>query len=235
MPGSPLKRAKREMMQKLEQQVGTLVPGRKDRDHKEQPVYQQVAETLGAAAAEPVTTPQMHVPVPIEPRKPGDWKPVFVATLRDTGNVRYACQVSGVSRKTAYATREQDEAFALDWDMAFEDAVDLLESRAWVMSKVDGNMVRFLLQAHRPEIYARQLQVRHQGDKENPIQHNHVHTVGVYLPDNSRGDARIQTAELPPGSDDTDLEEVIEAEYRAMLEEDEPGDQEPDLEDDDDV
>lgn len=138
------------------------------------------------------------------------WMPVFLHTLRDTGNVRSACTAAGISRATAYSAREEDEAFAGWWQQAIDDAVDLIEMSAWALaSRLDGSMIRFLLTAHRPDKYAKQIRM---GGIEGaaPIQVNNTHQVAVYLPDNQRGD-RPADADRPARLLE-DSQPVIEAE-----------------------
>ena len=62
--------------------------------------------------------------------KKGNWKPAFLQALRDTGVVRHACETAKVPYRTAYRHREQEEAFAADWDEALEQAADLMELEA---------------------------------------------------------------------------------------------------------
>lgn len=115
------------------------------------------------------------------------WTPVFLECLRDTANVRLACTRAGVSREAAYRLRERDPAFAAAWQDALDDACDLLEARAreWATigveeevwhqgqiagktRKADSAMLRFLLQAHRPELYGKQ-RLEHSGPEGAPI------------------------------------------------------------------
>lgn len=96
----------------------------------------------------------------------------FIATLRDTANVRAAAQAAGVDRKTAYRWRDVSKAFAQQWDEALEDAVDTLEAAAmrrardgvaepvfWQGGKIaevrkySDVLLMFLMKAHRPKKY----------------------------------------------------------------------------------
>jgi hypothetical protein len=71
---------------------------------------------------------------PAKPRKPpaprNTWQPAFLAALRETGNVRVACQAARVERGTAYAARRRSERFAQAWDAAVEESGDVLEAAA---------------------------------------------------------------------------------------------------------
>lgn len=58
------------------------------------------------------------------------WPEKFIAALADSGNVRAACEVAGIARKTAYGKRNTDLAFAAEWDAALEEACDTLEAEA---------------------------------------------------------------------------------------------------------
>lgn len=99
----------------------------------------------------------------------GDWKPAFLASFRNNGIVRAAAEAAGISRKTAFAERNKDEAFAADWDDAIEDACDLIEARA--LAKVnagdDAWMLRFL-RAHRAK-WREQTQVALTGGEGPPL------------------------------------------------------------------
>jgi hypothetical protein len=55
----------------------------------------------------------------------------FLATLRETGNVRCSCNASGIDRTTAYTWRQENETFKLLWRNAIDEAIDLLEEEAW--------------------------------------------------------------------------------------------------------
>lgn len=55
----------------------------------------------------------------------------FLATLRETGNVRCSCEVAGIERNTAYSWRMEDDTFRELWREALESAIDLLEQEAW--------------------------------------------------------------------------------------------------------
>jgi len=82
------------------------------------------------------------------------WKQRFLRALRQSPSVKDACRVAGVSRKTAYAHRDLDEAFAEKWHEALEAAVDDLEVVAFKRAaEGDSQILTFLLRCHRPAIY----------------------------------------------------------------------------------
>lgn len=60
-----------------------------------------------------------------------DWKPAFLAALRELPVIAHACKAVGIERSTAYRARETDEAFAEAWDAAVEDGVDRAEQEAF--------------------------------------------------------------------------------------------------------
>ncbi len=120
-------------------------------------------------------------------RRP-DWRPVFLAKLRDTANVRLACKAADVHRSVAYRTRERSTTFAAAWDEALEEACDVLEAyareRATVgveepvyqggkqvgtLRRVDTTLLIFLLKAHRPERYRERFDHRHSGPAGLPL------------------------------------------------------------------
>lgn len=60
-----------------------------------------------------------------------DWKPAFLAALREYPVIRHACDSVGVNRSTAWRAREGDELFAKEMDEALEDGVDKAEQEAF--------------------------------------------------------------------------------------------------------
>lgn len=96
----------------------------------------------------------MADPQKVTPKKADEWRPVFLATLRDSGNVRAACKQAGITRKTVYQHREQSKEFAAQWAEAMEDAIDVLEAVALQRAKATSDtLLIFLLKAHRPDKY----------------------------------------------------------------------------------
>lgn len=95
-----------------------------------------------------------NTPEKVTPKKADEWRPVFLSTLRNTGNVRAACQATGITRKTAYQHRNQAPEFAAAWDEALEDAIDALEAVAINRARTSSDtLLIFLLKAHRPGLY----------------------------------------------------------------------------------
>lgn len=88
------------------------------------------------------------------PRSSGDWVPVFIKQLAVNGNVRNACEKSGVARQTAYDRKDKDPEFARAWQEAVEMACDTLEEAAFNRAKnYSDTLMIFLLKSHRPDKY----------------------------------------------------------------------------------
>lgn len=60
-----------------------------------------------------------------------DWKPAFLAALRELPVIAHGCKAVGIERSTAYRARETDPAFAEAWDDAVEEGVDRAEQEAF--------------------------------------------------------------------------------------------------------
>lgn len=112
----------------------------------------------------------------------GKRKQVFLELLKNTGNVTQACRALGISRKGIYQHRESDPSFALAWDEAVDEAVDLLEQEARrravdgvtrekgiyfqgvqvateIITEYSDTLLIFLLRGHRPEKYRERYEV----------------------------------------------------------------------------
>jgi hypothetical protein len=95
-----------------------------------------------------------------------------LAALANSANIRLACDAANIARKTAYNHRKRNPAFAEAWDIALEEAIDVLEAEAWRRSvkgversvyyqgiKIETSkefsdiLLMFLMKAHRPERY----------------------------------------------------------------------------------
>ena len=109
------------------------------------------------------------------------WWSTFLAVLRDTGQITAAATAAGVHRATVYRHLREYPQFKEQFDDAREQAVDALEAEAWRRAK-DGvprqkmvgeekvveieysdNLLKFLLQAHRPAIYRPIQTLKHEG------------------------------------------------------------------------
>lgn len=60
-----------------------------------------------------------------------DWKPAFLAALRELPVVAHACKAVGIDRSTAYKARDALPEFALQWEDAMEEGVDRAEQEAF--------------------------------------------------------------------------------------------------------
>lgn len=94
-------------------------------------------------------------------RRPRRWEKAFLAKLRNTSNVRASCEDAGIGRTEVYDHRKNDPVFAALWDAALEEAIDLLEAKAWTnaMKKDSETSLWNLLKAHRPDKYREQMRV----------------------------------------------------------------------------
>lgn len=60
-----------------------------------------------------------------------DWKPIFLAALRQVPIIRHACEAASIERTTAWRARQTDEDFADAWDHAIEEGIDRAEQEAF--------------------------------------------------------------------------------------------------------
>lgn len=60
-----------------------------------------------------------------------DWKPAFLAALREVPVLRHGCDVTGVHRTTVHKAREADADFDKAVEQAMEDGVDKAEQEAF--------------------------------------------------------------------------------------------------------
>lgn len=63
--------------------------------------------------------------------KPFDWKPAYLAALRQVPVIKHACEAAGIDRTTAWRAREADEAFAEAEREAMEEGIDRAEAEAF--------------------------------------------------------------------------------------------------------
>jgi hypothetical protein len=84
----------------------------------------------------------------------------FLEKLRESGNIRLACEAADINRRTVYRWRDRFATFADEWDEALDDALDLLEGEAWKRArKQSDRLLMYLLTAHRPEKYGDKVRV----------------------------------------------------------------------------
>jgi len=60
-----------------------------------------------------------------------DWKPAFLAALRELPVIGHACKAVGIDRSTAWRNQQSDEAFAAAWNDAMEEGIDRAEQEAF--------------------------------------------------------------------------------------------------------
>ncbi|HXV81932.1 MAG TPA: hypothetical protein VEG60_18790 [Candidatus Binatia bacterium] len=79
----------------------------------------------------------------------GEWIPAFLATLATTANIYLACRQAGITRKTAYKWKEENEEFAARWKDAMEDACDILEWDGRRRARASSDkLLMYLLDVH---------------------------------------------------------------------------------------
>ena len=104
------------------------------------------------------------------PKKRRNWRPVFLATFRQTGNVLLSCHAAGIDRSTAYRERQRNSDFAAKWESAEQDATEALEAEARrrAMNSSDVLLI-FLLKARRPAVYRENARVELTGAAGGPV------------------------------------------------------------------
>lgn len=108
------------------------------------------------------------------------WVPIFLTNLRNTANVRFACEKAEIGRRTAYDRREKFPEFKAAWDEAMEEACDALEAVAWSRAQAGSDLLTiFLLKAHRPEKYRENVHVQGEVSHRHAHAHQHEHTVTI--------------------------------------------------------
>jgi hypothetical protein len=99
-----------------------------------------------------------------KPNGVGEWVPVFLAALQQMPNVRQACVKAGVSRSEAYRLRIDDPEFAVSWQQALQDGIDVIEATLMARAmKRDTVAGIFLLKNLRPEVYGENVNVNVSG------------------------------------------------------------------------
>ena len=98
-----------------------------------------------------------------------------IASFRQLGVVRYACEDAGIDRGTWYNWIEQDPEFAAAVKKAKEDAIDVLERAAIERGRtVSDTLAIFLLKSQRREVYGERQQLEHTGPGGGPLQTQQV-------------------------------------------------------------
>ena len=88
-------------------------------------------------------------------RRDPSWVKPFLTAFANSGNVRYACQLAGITRKTVYQRRATHADFSVQYAEAEEDAIDALEAVAWQRGRESSDtLLIFLLKVRRyPETH----------------------------------------------------------------------------------
>lgn len=63
--------------------------------------------------------------------KPFDWKPAYLAALRQVPVIKHACEAAGIDRTTAWRATKADEDFAEAEREAMEEGIDRAEQEAF--------------------------------------------------------------------------------------------------------
>lgn len=104
------------------------------------------------------------------PQRAHDWRPGFLAAFRNSANVRAAAGAAGIDWSTAYKARKRELAFAEAWEMAEQEALDLLEARAMQLALAgDTHLLMFFLRTRRPEKYGDRARIELTGGASGPI------------------------------------------------------------------
>jgi hypothetical protein len=99
-----------------------------------------------------------------------DWRPAFLAAFRNSANVRAAAQAAGIDWSTAYKARKREPLFAEAWEMAEQEALDLIEARAVQLALAgDSHLLMFFLRTRRPEKYGDRSRLELTGAAGGPI------------------------------------------------------------------
>lgn len=109
-------------------------------------------------------------------------KKLFLEHLAVSCHVGQSCEKAGISRKTAYAWRREQEDFAKEWEQAMEDGFVAMEdemhrrgyqgvdkpvyqngAKVGTIKEFSDTLAIFLAKAHRPEKYRERTDVNIQG------------------------------------------------------------------------
>jgi hypothetical protein len=126
---------------------------------------------------------------------------IFLTALREGNSVTHAAARSGHSRQLFYELRHADAAFAQAWQEALDEGCDRLQQTAIVIATkgaleevrdAEGNLVstrrrqdpatvRFLLAAHRPQVYSEKHRLELTGGAHVEHRHEIKHARGLTL------------------------------------------------------
>lgn len=96
---------------------------------------------------------------------------LFLTALGAYGTVQHAAKAAGLGRRTVYNWRNEDLAFAQEWDDRIEDCTDVLEQSLYQRAmEGDTTAAIFLLKGARPAKYRDNHRVEHTGEGGAPIE-----------------------------------------------------------------
>ena len=101
-------------------------------------------------------------------------KDAFLDAVRSGSSIVEAAAAAHIPRSTLYRHRRVDEAFAAEWDEAFDDGADALEQEAQRRA-LDGSdtLLIFLLKSRRPQRFAHFERVQVTGADGGPVEVEH--------------------------------------------------------------
>lgn len=132
--------------------------------------------------------PRKHLKIQRSPEAMAKTMAAVVKALGETGNIRIACDVAGLDRRTYHRWHDRHPEFAQQCTDALEDATDMLEEEArrraykgynkpvvyqgqitdWYKEYSDP-LLALLLSAHRPSKFRRNVSTELSGPKGAPI------------------------------------------------------------------
>jgi hypothetical protein len=84
----------------------------------------------------------------------------FLAAYRNSCNIRASCEAAGIARSMFYRWRDEDPDFCEQLGYAGDEAIDSLEAAGWLRArKMSDSLMKFFLEANRPEKYRGVLKV----------------------------------------------------------------------------
>jgi hypothetical protein len=82
------------------------------------------------------------------------WQRAFLKALQKVPNVKAACAVAGITRRSAYDARDNDPEFSAAWLHALGESVDRVEAKVFQQAiEGDAQLAMFLLKSHKRELY----------------------------------------------------------------------------------
>ena len=108
------------------------------------------------------------------------WVAPFLAALRDSGNVRASCEAAKISYQTVYKHKAASADFRERWDVAMDEAIDVLEFVARKRGiAISDTLLIFLLKAHRPQKYSDRLRLEVTTEEVRAEARRVAHEMGI--------------------------------------------------------